>query len=167
MRAASCASSVQTIEERWPSDGSLFSGRIANGPAGQEMLLGAPAVIALVRDRGDDARTDHSSSRGWQCRRARGSPNCAPSAATSSRADSLPASASSTSMRCEGARRASSRPCRRSGSRPAPAKSKPHDRFGTKHDADFARPLPPAHAAAGHSRPCARTARPAPYRRRK
>ena len=51
------------------------SGRIANGPGGQEMLFGAAVVIALVRDRRRRSPTGRSSSRAWRCRPARGSAN--------------------------------------------------------------------------------------------
>ena len=50
MRAASRASSVQTIEERL-----ALQRQDRERARRQEMLLGAAVMIALVRDRGDDA----------------------------------------------------------------------------------------------------------------
>ena len=50
MRAASVRVSVHTSDERLP-----VNGRIANGPAGRKVLLGASAVVALMADGHDNA----------------------------------------------------------------------------------------------------------------
>ena len=53
MRSASCASSVHTIDERWPPR-RRFQRQDRERTRREEMLLGAPVMIALVRHRGDD-----------------------------------------------------------------------------------------------------------------
>ena len=116
---------------------------------GQEMLLGAAVVIALMRDGRDDAGLVRSPSRSSRCRPVRGSP----SARRRRRPEAAPRCVSPSDERDADRRRRSFSKLRHGDGRSVDAHS-------------FAR-VASAPRSAADSRSCARTARPARSRRRR